>query len=187
MVGVRKHWVWCVGVAGLLLCSACENDMQKVAALNHRNVTPEEGHGIDAYMSQAGRTKARLQAPFMLRYMVDTVRIEFPRTLHVDFYDSLLVIESMLDARYGIYYENLNKVYLSDHVKILNLAKKDTIYCQDLYWDQNTGKFYTYRAVEIHQPTQTLFGKGMHATQDFANVTIDTVTGIVQVKNGQLP
>ena len=180
--------IWIVAL--LLCCCACENDMQKVASLGRRAQLPEEGHGIDAYMSQGGKMKARLLAPYMLRYeqaQRDTPRIIFPQSLHVDFYDSLLNVESRLDALYGVYYETLNKVYLRDHVKIVNLAKKDTIYCEDLYWDQNTGQFYTHRAVQIHEPTQTIYGQGMEATQDFANVTIDTVKGIVQVQNGQLP
>lgn len=171
-----------------LLLSACENDMQKVAALNHHAQTPEEGHGIDAYFSQGGKMKARLLAPYMLRYgPPDTPKIVFPQSLHVDFYDSLLHVESYLDARYGIYYESMNKVYLSDHVKIVNLVKKDTIYCQDLYWDQNTGQFYTHKYVEIHRVTQAFSGMGMHATQDFSDVHLDSASGRLRVQNGELP
>jgi LPS export ABC transporter protein LptC len=187
MFGVPKKWIGFVSVAVWMLLSACENDMQKVAALNHHAPTPEEAHGVDAYFSQGGKMKARLLAPYMLRYQQDTMRTVFPQSLHVDFYDSLLVIESRLDARYGVYYDNLNKVYLSDHVKILNLVKKDTIYCQDLYWDQNSGKFYTHREVEVHSPNQTLYGTGMTATQDFSDVIMDSVHGPIRVQNGQLP
>jgi LPS export ABC transporter protein LptC len=187
MLVLLKYTRWGVGIICVWLLYACENDIKKVAALNHRNQSPEEAHGVDAYFHQGGMLKARLQAPYMLRYQ-DTLRTVFPQTLHVDFYDSLQHVESELDSRYGIYYENLNQVYLSDHVKIVNLVKKDTIYCKDLYWDQNTGKFYTHKDVEIHEPTQTLFGKGMNATQDFNNVSIDTVyNSIVRVQQGQLP
>lgn len=187
MFGVRNRWIGCAAVAVWMLLSACENDMQKVAALGRHTATPEEAHGVDAYFSQGGKMKARLLAPYMLRYQTDTMRTVFPQSLHVDFYDSLLVVESRLDARYGVYYENMNKVYLSDHVKIVNLAKHDTIYCEDLYWDQNTGQFYTHRYVEIHRATQAFSGTGMHATQDFSDVHLDSATGRLRVQNDQLP
>lgn len=188
MPGPLSKWMSIFLAAAWLLATACENDMQKVAALGRRSNAPEEGHGIDAYLSQSGHMKARLLAPFMLRYAApDTPKIVFPNSLHVDFYDSLLTVESRLDARYGIYYETMNKVYLADHVKIVNIAKGDTIYCQDLYWDQNTGKFYTHRDVAIHRVTQTIYGTGMEATQDFNNVTIDSASGHMRVQNDQLP
>jgi LPS export ABC transporter protein LptC len=174
---------------GIFSLAACENDMAKVAALNRRTSFVEVAHEINADFWQDGKTfaKATLTAPYMIRYN-DTPRMEFPRSMHVDFYnDSTYKIESRLDARYGIYYEGQNKVYLRDSVKIVNLAKRDTIYCEDLYWNQNTGKFYTHRRVRIYEPTQVLFGKGMESTQDFANVTIDTLTGTVMMQNGQLP
>lgn len=174
-----------LGFMCLLLCS-CENDMGKVAALNHTVITVEEAHGVTVLMSQSAKMKARILSPYMLRYQ-DTPRIEFPRTLHVDFFDSLLNIESTLDAHYGVYYEAQNKVYLRDSVKIINIAKKETIYCEDLNWDQNTGMFYTHKNVRIYEPTQILFGKGMQSNQDFTSVKIDTITGTVVVQQGQLP
>ena len=186
MLVLKKYIGVCVAGFVLLLTGACENDMGKVAALNHKTISVEEAHGVTVLMSQSAKMKARIESPYMLRYQ-DTPRIEFPRTLHVDFFDSLLNIESTLDAHYGVYYEAQNKVYLRDSIKIINLVKRDTIYCEDLNWDQNTGKFYTHRRVRIYEPTQILFGKGMEASQDFSNVTIDTIVGTVLVQQGQLP
>jgi hypothetical protein len=64
--------------------------------------------------------KAKLTAPLMYRYQRDTVFTEFPNTLHVDFYDDSVRIESWLTANYGIYYDNLNKVFLRDSVTVIN-------------------------------------------------------------------
>jgi LPS export ABC transporter protein LptC len=185
-MGMLRWWKYGIGILGLGLLCACENDINKVAALGHAKNLPEEAHGVDAYFYQGGVLKARLLAPYMLRY-TDTLTV-FPQTLHVDFYDTLQRIESRLDADYGDYHERRNLVYLRDHVKIVNLVKKDTILCEDLYWDQNTGKFYTHRKVEIHEPTQTIYGRGMNSTQDFSNVNIDTVTNSpIRVQGEQLP
>jgi LPS export ABC transporter protein LptC len=178
--------IWLLALVIIASLSACENDIKKVAALGQHHDEPEEAHGVDAYFHQGPTLKARLKAPYMLRYN-DTLRTIFPNSLHCDFYDTLQRVESTLDADYGIYHENTNQVYLRDHVKILNLSKHDTIYAKDLYWDQNTGIFTTHREVEIHQPDKLFRGKGMTATQDFTHVSIDTLyNSPMQVQEGQL-
>jgi LPS export ABC transporter protein LptC len=178
--------IWLLALAIVVGLSACENDIKKVAALNHHTDQPEEAHGVDAYFHQGSVLKARLTAPYMLRYN-DTLRTVFPNSLHCDFYDSLQHIESRMDARYGIYHENTNQVYLRDSVVILNLTKRDTIYCKDLYWDQNTGVFTTHKEVQIHRVGQFLQGKGMTSTQDFSHASIDTLyNSTVQVQEGKL-
>ncbi len=187
MTHLVTHRIWLIAFALIACLSACENDIKKVAALNHHTDQPEEAHGVDAYFHTGAVLKARLTAPYMLRYN-DTLRTVFPNSLHCDFYDSTQRVESTVDADYGIYHENTNQVYLRDNVKILNLTKRDTIYCKDLYWDQNTGIFTTRREIEIHQPNQLSRGKGMTATQDFSHVTIDTLyNSPVRVQEGQLP
>lgn len=186
-MSVRKLIVGMLVLAGF--CSgACENDMASVAALNHRKPEVEEAHRIDAYLSQGGKMRSRLQSPFMLRYDDSLPRLEFPNTLHVDFYNDSLQVASYLDAHYGLYYLTQDKVYLKDSVRIVNLAQHDTIYCEDLYWDHITGLFHTNRQVRIYRPRQTIYGRGMHANQDFSDVTIDTITNSsVLVEQGRIP
>ena len=40
--------------------------------------------------------------------------IEFPKSIHVDFFDLADSIESKLDARYAMYIETKSKVFLKD-------------------------------------------------------------------------
>ncbi len=58
----------------------------------------EEAIQVTSYMSQEGLMKAKLSSPYMLRHQSDSAYIEFPRTLHVDFYNDSLKVESILDA-----------------------------------------------------------------------------------------
>ena len=68
----------------------CENDEAKVNAIFTKKLGVDEAINIESYMSQGGRMKAKLTAPKMLRYQDTSSRIELPNTLHVDFYDSTL-------------------------------------------------------------------------------------------------
>jgi LPS export ABC transporter protein LptC len=146
----------------------------------------EEAIDLDSYLSQEGVMKARLQAPYMLRYLeqntkdgVDSPYVEFPRTLHVDFYNDSLKIESTLDAHYGRYREKEDKVFLRDSVVVINILKKDTLKTDELWWDQNTQEFYTDKNVRIFEPDKTIFGKGLKAKQDLSSYDIFHITGVV--------
>ena len=147
----------------------------------------EEAKYIESYLSQDGHVKARLKAPLMLRVAADTLYVEFPKTLHCDFYDDSTIIETRLDSKYGKYFEGLNKVYLRDSVVVISV-KGDTLKSPDLWWDQNTKLFYTDSYAEYHGVNKNIQGsKGMVATQDLKSITFNQPTGIVKVSESGFP
>jgi LPS export ABC transporter protein LptC len=164
---------------GCFCMSACENDVKKVDELLRKKTGVEEATKIESFLSQDGTMKAKLTAPYMLRYIVDSPYIEFPRTLHVDFYDDTAKVESTLDARYAKYTESERKVYLRDSIRVINILKGDTLKTQELWWDQNKQEFYTDKDVEIREKTRTIYGKGLRAAQNFSEYTIYKIYGTV--------
>jgi len=124
----------------------------------------------------------------MLRNLADSQKVEFPKTLHVDFYNDTMRVESQLDARYGKYYESLNKVFLKDSVIVKNILKGDTLSCRELWWDQRTEKFFTDKEVRINKKGGTIiYGKGFEAPQDFSGYTLYQVMGPLAVKGNEVP
>ena len=164
----------------LILCS-CENDMQVVNALSIKKIGVEEGKYIESYMSTAGKVKAKLTAPYMLRSQYDSAKVEFTKTLNVQFYDSSLKPESFLFAKYGRYLEYENTVLLKDSIVVFNI-NKDTLWCNELIWDQNKGSFFTDKPVVISQDNgsirQKIFARGMQSDQAFRNVSLFKVGSI---------
>jgi hypothetical protein len=148
----------------------------------------EEAINIESFLSQGGKMKARLTAPMMLRVQADTVYVEFPRSLHVDFYsDSSSKIETWLDSRYGKYFETFSKVYLKDSVTVIT-AKGDTLKSPDLWWDQNTKIFYTDKFATYQGIGKSIYGgKGLTATQDLSSVIFNDPTGVVQISETGFP
>lgn len=166
-----------------LFVFSCENDPGDVMRNNDRQANVEEALNIESYLSQNGTLRAKLRSPYMLRYSLDTSYLEFPKTLHVLFYDSLGKVESELTARYGIYLETRSKVYLRDSVVAFNI-KGDTLRAPELWWDQNTKKFYTDQFVRFKSASKKIYGgRGFEADQDLANYTIFQPTGIILMPN----
>jgi LPS export ABC transporter protein LptC len=171
----------------IFLFAACENDPAEVKNWTERKTLMEEGRNVESYLSQGGVMRAKLKSPLMYRSQTDTVYTEFPNTLHVDFYDDSVQVESWLTSQYGKYYENLNKVYLRDSVTVIN-REGDTLRCPELWWDQSLQKFYTDKPARLDGPDKHITGnQGLEATQDLKVVIFKYPTGPFQVKEGGLP
>src|ERR1035437_641156 len=89
---------------GLLL--SCENDIDVVKNLGKSKAGVEEGKKIVTFWSTGGKVKAKLTSPLMYRYLNDSPRVEFPHTVHVDFFDSALHVQSQLFAKFARYNES---------------------------------------------------------------------------------
>jgi len=159
---------------------SCENDVKQIDDFTKKVTIQEEGINIESYLSQQGKMKAKLKAPLMIRVTTDTTYVEFPHTLHVDFYNDSTQIETRLDSKYGKYFETQNKVYLRDSVVVISV-KGDTLKSPDLWWDQNTKLFYTDKYAIYHGVGKNIYGhKGLVATQDLTSIIFNQPTGTVQ-------
>ena len=179
---------------GLMLFSAfgvfdfsCTNDIKDIPTIGKKQISIEEGKQIESYYSVDAKVKAKLTAPYLLRHITDSVYVEFPKTLHVDFYNDTMKIESKLDALYGKYREFEHKVFLRDSVVVQNVLKGDTLHCDELWWDQNTQKFYTDKKVRINTKDKIIFGTGLEAAQNFSWYVINRVTGTIMTSDNAFP
>ena len=129
----------------------------------------------------------------MYRYQIaagspsDSPYIEFPKTLHIDFFNDSMVKESQVDAKYGKYREWENKVFLKDSVVVINVLKGDTLRCEELWWDQTKELIYTDVPVHIRKPDEKIDGSGLVADQNFSHWTIRNAKGPVSVPDSTLP
>jgi LPS export ABC transporter protein LptC len=164
-----------------LFVLGCENSQSSLNEWREKRKMVEEATNVQSLFSQGGRMRSKLTAPLMLRYSEDTVVVEFPKSLRMVFFDSLNKEQSRMDARYGKYYESLNKAYLRDSVVVAN-ATGDTLWTPDLWWDQNAQKFYTDKPVRIFRRGDRIYGgKGFEANQDLTDIIIRQPTGTVIV------
>ena len=173
-------------VLGCCFVWGCENSQAEIDAYTKQVVERDEAFNVNTLMSTDGKMKARLTAPVMYRVndprRSDSMFVEFPSRMHVDFYNDSTKIETKLDAKYGKYYEAMNKVYLRDSVVIMTIAG-DTLRCHDMWWDQSRGLFYTDTVATYKGPGNNISGgKGMEATQDLRKVTFKEPLGNMQVK-----
>ena len=175
-------------ISGCIFLSACENKEQELKDLYSKKLGIEEARNVDINYTLGGKAKAKLLAPVMLRVQDTMPYVEFPRNLHVDFYNDTAGVDSRLDAHYGKYFEAQSRVFLKDSVKVINVLG-DTLYCEELWWDRSkiNHEFYTDKPVRIRRKTLIIDGVGMDARQDFKQWTILNPKGFLKVPSSEFP
>jgi LPS export ABC transporter protein LptC len=161
-------------ISSCFFMQACENNVNEVQALSAKLGGIDIGKEVSIYMSTDGKMTAKLMAPLMRKYLVDSGKmVEFPNTIKVDFYKDSIHIESKLSANYANYKEAENKVFLKDNVVVFNIMG-DTLWCKEMIWDQMTNKFTTDKEVIVkqHNPIAKIYGKGFEANQNLTDIHI---------------
>jgi LPS export ABC transporter protein LptC len=177
-------------ITGCIFLCACENTQEEIDKLTQKNVGVERATKVDINYTLAGKAKAKLTAPLMLRVQDTMPYVEFPQTMHVDFFNDSTRIESLLDARYAKYTESQSKILLRDSVRFIGLKNGDTLYCDELYWDRNRVpyQFYTDKPVQIRTKTHNINGVGFETTEKFDDKVIYKVTNtVIKVASSQFP
>ncbi|MEO8720665.1 MAG: LPS export ABC transporter periplasmic protein LptC [Ginsengibacter sp.] len=175
-------------ITGCFFLLSCENSLEDIKKITSKKTGIEVAKDVKIIYSIGSKTKSRITAPLMLRHQEIVPYIEFTKTIHADFFDDSLRIESKMDAHYAKYTESESKVFLRDSVVVTN-TKGDTLYCKELYWDRRrTGEeFYTDKPVRIRTKTEILDGDGLDAPQDFSNWHLINGRGIVRVSSSEFP
>lgn len=190
MINVSQHIkiLKAAFISSCFFVCGCENKMEDVEELGKSKLAKDEAINVDSYMSQQGKVKAHLTSPLMLRTQLDTPLTEFPKTLHVDFYNDSTQIESRLFAKYGRYFENKGQVMLRDSVIVYNV-KGDTLFTEELWWDREKQKFFTNKRVIIHQPNGQYFVgiDGLDADQSFRTWTLHNGYGLRSLPDSTMP
>ena len=170
-------------------CFACENNMQNIPALRKKQIGIETGRDIESFYSVDAKVKAKLTSPYMLRYLADSPYVEFTKSLHVDFYNDTLRIQTKMDAKYGKYYQYANKVFLRDSVIVKNSITGDTLKTNELWWDEKKQVLYNDKPSYIYKKdgTQLFARDGLDAAQDLSWYTFKKVSGPVSVPANGLP
>ncbi len=179
----------------------CSNTKKELDQFNKKFLEQETSLDIVSYLSQAGVTKARLNAPYMIRFTKDYNILEFTKGLHTEFFLNdnskpqgidTTIVESHIYAKYGRYTEQDSKVFLRDSVVCYNVIKQDTLWCDSLWWDQNKQIIYTWGNFKF----KTHDGQNMHsagtnagfnAKQDLSEYTLYQSKGTMNAAEGVIP
>ena len=85
---------------------SCGNSDKELNEYSSKSLGIEEIINADINYTLGGNAKAKLLSPLMLRVQDASPYVEFPKKLHVDFFNETGTVDSRLDAKYGKYFES---------------------------------------------------------------------------------
>ena len=177
MTNTTRYTILKIAVACLSSCffmASCENNINEVKAMGNNKGGIDIGKDVAIYMSDGGRMTAKMMAPVMKKYLLDSGQmVEFPNTINVDFYKDSAIVNSKMSANYAKYIQEENLFFLKGDV-IVYTTQGDTLWCKEMYWDQKTNKFHTDKEVVVkqHNPISKVYGLGFEANQDLTDIKI---------------
>ncbi len=171
---------------GLLLLLTCENDIEKINTFVTSQTLPElTGKNYEIIHSDSGKVKVRLLAPEIKRISSgEKPYLEFPRGMTAYFYDDSLKIESVISAKYVIYYEEEKLWEAKNDVEARNLKKGNQLNTEHMFWDEQKRTIYSNSYSRVVNEDGTFYGeKGFQANQDLTKWKLIGSKGTVKVRN----
>jgi LPS export ABC transporter protein LptC len=170
---------------GMLLLTSCENDPEQLENLKPKKKLPAEtATDIEILYSESGRTKVKLMAPLLDRFVGEDAYLEFPEGVHVIFFDSLMRPETSLKANYAINREAEKTMEARSNVVVVN-EKGEVLNTEHLIWDQQTEKIHTKEFVKITTADEIIMGEGMEADQQFTKYKINKIRGTINIRDNE--
>ena len=166
-----------------ILLFSCENDIEKIKVITSKTNRPAES-AQDAILiySDSSRVKVKLNATKIDRYLGTNAYLELPEGVEVVFYNDKMQIQSRLTADYAIRFEKQGKMEAKGNVVLVN-ELGETLNTEHLFWNENTGKIYSYEFVKITTANEIIMGDGFESNQNFTKFKITKIKGTITIEN----
>ena len=156
----------------LIACFSCSDQQD---SNNEKNTPIEPISSIKQahiYRSTNAEVDIEILAPLINNFTGDSAKMEFPQGVKAIFFNDDMTIKSVLTAGYAIKKQATNELLLEQNVRIVSYKNEDTIYCEDLIWQDNTKRIYTNKPIRRHSKTGTDYGEGLEANETMDSVVI---------------
>jgi LPS export ABC transporter protein LptC len=171
------------GLVCITCLYSCENSATDLKQLAGKPaLPPDEITGGEIFYYQSGKLNSRIYGDTILRMEGGNITV-FTAGVLWEAYDSLLRKQSRLTADSAVCLIAEQEARFFDHVVIVDLKKKDTIWCEDLTVKTMVDSIFTWKPVHVKTHTENIFGKGLISNISLTRTTILQASGTMQVND----
>lgn len=165
----------------LLLLSACGKDLSvaKKKVPEYTGATAEFD-SIRTIYSQNATMRIKLYG--VRQIVLQNGDIMYPKGLEVNMYNEQGVRTTNLRADSGRYEKNIRIYRAYGNIVVVNLEQQQTVYTDQLNWDQNKREIFTEDSIKIVTPNELLYGIGMVSNDEFSKYKITKPTGVFAIE-----
>lgn len=170
-------------VLACLVCSSCENDLDKVKVLNSPQRLPVESvRNTEILYTDSGVLVGRLKSPQMDHYMGERSFMVMPKGVLLFLYDSTGKVSTRMKARFALKYDDSDVVEAKGGVEVVN-ERGERLETEHLVWDQRGDAIRSDVFVRITTQQEVLLGEGLSSNQAFTRYRILKPRGTVNLKD----
>lgn len=183
-IKVLKHSSFFFFLYLFFFFTSCENDLKTVNEITAKGTgNGEWAEQVEMLYSESAKVLVKLNAPILNRVTTkESIFLEFPKGVHVEFYDSLLTVDSWLKAKWATYNEREQTMEARNDVQVMN-KKGETLNTEHLIWNEKLEKIYSDAYVKITTAENIIFGEGFESDQYFEKYIIKKPKGIINIKD----
>lgn len=105
--------------------------------------------------------------------------ILYPKGVEVNMFDEQGLRTTNLRADSGRYEKNIRIYRAYGNVVVVNMEQQQTLYTDQLNWDQNKREIFTEKNIKIVTPKELLYGVGLISNDVFSKYKITKPTGVI--------
>lgn len=153
----------------LFACGNSLSEVQKIGLSENEPIGVAEDFNLK--YTDSGKMTANLLSSKMLDFTNREFDfIEFPEGAHLDIYDKDDQ-KSTVVADYAIVYNKTGIIDMQGNV-VLNTAAQDTLFAEQLYYDQEKEWLFTNKSVVFKNKGNLIPGIGFDSNSDFTNAQV---------------
>lgn len=172
-----------VTAAMLFSCSKPDNGVMEQSA--PMDVPDELAYDIEVLYSDSGSIRLKLNAPEIARFAsLEKPYVEYPKGLHVEFYNELGEVTTRMSAEYAIQYQDKGITEAQRNVVVVN-EEGEMLQTEQLTWDEKNKLIRTEEFVRITTNNEQLTGYGLEADQTFSWYKIKKPAGVIELEEDE--
>ncbi|MGD9994687.1 MAG: LPS export ABC transporter periplasmic protein LptC [Salinivirgaceae bacterium] len=171
----------------LAFLTSCENDIQKIKELTAKQDSAiVSAKNIEMKYTTLGINNVLLKAPELNRYVEFNKKshLEFPKGMHISFYNDSGRVTSTIRANYSIYYEDEGRWIARYDVEATN-ETGEVLNTEYLIWLQNEQIIKSDQFVKITTPDGIIYGDGFESDQTFSSWEVVNGRGLINVETDE--
>src|SRR3712207_2294482 len=141
-------------LVALSILIACNPSVKNPAQKIKYTGPTMQSRNVATLFSDSSRLKIKLNAS--LQYQFENGDAEYPKGIHLTFYDSNQKVSSELQANYAKYDKIRDAYFVRGKVVVNNHAKGETMKTEELHWNKVKREIYTDKFVTIQTKTDIL-------------------------------
>ena len=171
-------------IALLLACLfvSCGNDIEKTKMFERKELPESTIRNAHIQRSEEGRLQLLMEAPLIEKYSVPEPKTLYRGGIKMRFFDGYNTPTGILTARYAITYDKRDITIVRDSVVIVDLRNGDTVYLQELTWDEMVHRVYSNKPVRTKNGPRITLGDRFESDDAFTQPRIFHQRGTLEWK-----